>query len=383
MKEDTLFYNDLIKQSKSLKDLLDLETNFQTIPTSWFVVITDVEESTLAVQNGLHNEVNLAAIGSIIAVLNEIKKNYEGTKTPYFFGGDGATFIIPKNVHDAVLKVLNNHSQNIRKSLGLYLRVGSIAVNEIYENNYDIKIAKLKLNKYLTIPIILGNGLNYAEDIIKSRAIRTNDIKYPPKVNLNGMECRWDEIAPPVERQKIICLLINCSIEKEQAAIYSKIVTEIELIFGNLNTRQPITSPKLKLDTAIAKIKKEMYARIGKYNWLYLIKNWFITILGSYYFEYLKTGKEYLYKVSQLTNTLMIDGNINTVIAGNDSQIKQLQAFLDKLETKKKIVYGIHITHASVMSCYVEDRIENHIHFVDGTEGGYTAAASSLKSKMR
>lgn len=49
MKEEALFYNDLIKQSKSLNNLLDLETNFQPIPTSWFVVITDVEESTLAV----------------------------------------------------------------------------------------------------------------------------------------------------------------------------------------------------------------------------------------------------------------------------------------------------------------------------------------------
>jgi hypothetical protein len=185
MKEDTLFYNDLIKQSKSLKDLLDLETNFQSLPTSWFVVITDVEKSTLAVQNGLHNEVNLAATGSIIAVLNEIKNNYKGIKIPYFFGGDGATFIVPETVHKSVLKVLNNHSQNIRKSLGLYLRVGSVAVNIVYENNYDIKIAKLKLNKYLTVPIILGNGLNYAENIIKSNTIRTNEIKYPPKVNMS------------------------------------------------------------------------------------------------------------------------------------------------------------------------------------------------------
>ncbi|WP_338034474.1 DUF3095 family protein [Lacinutrix algicola] len=38
---------------------------------------------------------------------------------------------------------------------------------------------------------------------------------------------------------------------------------------------------------------------------------------------------------------------------------------------------------ASIMSCYFEDREEKHIHFVDGTEGGYTSAAIMLKEKAR
>ena len=32
--------------------------------------------------------------------------------------------------------------------------------------------------------------------------------------------------------------------------------------------------------------------------------------------------------------------------------------------------------------CYVQDREDNHIHFVDGTEGGYTTAALVYKSKI-
>ncbi|MGO2358557.1 DUF3095 family protein [Mesonia sp.] len=57
-------------------------------------------------------------------------------------------------------------------------------------------------------------------------------------------------------------------------------------------------------------------------------------------------------------------------------------AYLDQLEEDKKIVYGIHITHASVMSCYVLDRKTKHSHFVDGTEGGYTSAAKMFKTKL-
>ena len=34
------------------------------------------------------------------------------------------------------------------------------------------------------------------------------------------------------------------------------------------------------------------------------------------------------------------------------------------------------------MSCYVRNMNENHIHFVDGSEGGYTKAAGMLKRKF-
>ncbi len=41
----------------------------------------------------------------------------------------------------------------------------------------------------------------------------------------------------------------------------------------------------------------------------------------------------------------------------------------------------MHITNDSIMSCYIENKEEKHIHFVDGTEGGYTSAAIMFKLK--
>jgi hypothetical protein len=77
----------------------------------------------------------------------------------------------------------------------------------------------------------------------------------------------------------------------------------------------------------------------------------------------------------------MIDGLINTIIVGTNTQLKTLISYLDDLEKNEKLVYGLHVTHSSIMSCYVEDRKNKHAHFVDGTEGGYTKAAEMLKSK--
>jgi hypothetical protein len=71
------------------------------------------------------------------------------------------------------------------------------------------------------------------------------------------------------------------------------------------------------------------------------------------------------------------------VITGIKKQRLDLQAALDKLETAGIILYGLHVSNSSIMSCYVRDQQEGHIHFVDGAEGGYTQASVVLKSKLR
>ncbi len=35
------------------------------------------------------------------------------------------------------------------------------------------------------------------------------------------------------------------------------------------------------------------------------------------------------------------------------------------------------------MTCYIENRKSRHIHFVDGSDGGYTEAAKEFKMKLR
>jgi hypothetical protein len=35
------------------------------------------------------------------------------------------------------------------------------------------------------------------------------------------------------------------------------------------------------------------------------------------------------------------------------------------------------------MTCYIENRNNKHIHFLDGSNGGYTEAAKELKPKLQ
>src|SRR5690606_36121687 len=108
-----------------------------------------------------------------------------------------------------------------------------------------------------------------------------------------------------------------------------------------------------------------------------------VTLIGKFYFKFFKAGKLYKYRITQLSDTIMLDGFLNTVISGTDKQVEKLKIILDGLEAENKIIYGLHVTHASIMSCYIEDRAEKHVHFVDGTEGGYTSAAVMFKEKLK
>ena len=384
MQDYTDFYNTLETHNLPLKDLLQDESLFTSVPKNWHIVVTDVKDSSQAVAQGNHNDINLTATGSIIAVLNEVKKIDSNLAIPYFFGGDGATFIIPPNLKEQIMLILNDYALHIAKVLRIDLRVGFLKVEEAYNRNYTLRISKLKLNNYLTTPVIVGNGLKYAEAKIKSnfkKSLPSDTHKL--QIDLEGMECRWDEIFPSQKSQNIACLLISAMSESKQSEIFNEIMNELDYIFGDLNNRHPITVNKLKLKPTLAKIRTEMHARIGKFDRAYLVKNWLITLFGKYYFKFFKTGQLYLYKVTQLSDTIMIDGSINTIISGNERQLRKLKTFLDSLESQNKIIYGLHITYASVMSCYVEDRDEKHIHFVDGTEGGYTTASIAYKEKLK
>src|SRR5450432_2982010 len=160
-----LFYSRLPVNEIPLSDLLTEEHLFFKIPGNWHVVITDVKNSTLAIQQGLHETINLIATGSIVAVLNIAYK--ANLLVPFFFGGDGATFIIPPSILDSTMQALLIHKENTQRNYNLSLRVGNMHVAEIYQKGQELKISKFKTSAVFSIPVLLGNGLAFAEKIIK------------------------------------------------------------------------------------------------------------------------------------------------------------------------------------------------------------------------
>lgn len=381
---DLAFFQDLPVQTTHLSKLLGKEKLFQRVPPDWQVIVIDIMGSTQAVAAGRHHDVNLAATGGIITVLNHLKARHEGLVIPYFFGGDGATFIVPGQLSSALVETLNNYRRHVKRQMELILRVGALSVADVYAGGTSIRIARSSLNSLYTIPVVLGNGLKEAETRIKATFVDEEALAAElAEIDLTGMECRWEEIAPPRDAEQILVLLVSSEEDALQGRIYGEVMARIDRIFGDLNQRRPIASGRLRLNLGLMNLAREMYASLGRFQLRYLIQNWIATLYGPWYFRRTAAGKNYLAKISQLTDTLMLDGNINTVVSGTNAQIQELTTYLETREKEGKIIFGLHVTHASVMSCYVRDHDEDHIHFLDGTEGGYTSAARMFKAKLK
>lgn len=301
---------------------------------------------------------------------------------PFFFGGDGATFIVPAIMIDKVMDALALYRENTFDNFGMELRMGTVAVSEIYGKGYDINIAKFRRSEAFAIPIVLGKGLDYAEKIIKGDDyLLTGHKPLQGELDLTGMQCRWDEIPPPQDMEEIVTLLVIARDVTKQAEHFSSILQKMDELYGTQDKRQPISVDKLKLKTTFSRLSTEMRVRLGRIKWIELLRSWFLSFYGKIYFSTRK-GKQYLKSLVEMSDTLVIDGKINTVITGIAQQRKELVNLLDEMEADNKIIYGIHISKASIMSCYVRNLKDDHIHFVDGSDGGYTQAARMLKAKL-
>ncbi|MDA0824060.1 MAG: DUF3095 family protein, partial [Proteobacteria bacterium] len=371
------FYTQLHEQRLSVSGLLAESQHFRSVPGDWHVVVTDIKGSTELVASVRHETINLIATGSIIAALNiAYAKSIE---VPFFFGGDGATLLVPEKLLVEILHALEEHSRNTMHNYAMTLRVGSVQVATVIEQGHSIDIAKLVRNKAFSIPIVIGGGLVFAEKLIKSRHEKRDPIVMDDESNLDltGMECRWDRIRPPLETGEVVCLLVNVLNQAVSASVLKAVIDYIDDIYGPRPARNPISKERLQLDSSTAAIGKETRVKLGRFDWRYAIEHWFRTaVIGPAFMRYTADGQGYVASVPELSDTLTIDGRINTVIAGTAQQRQQLTAELDRMEATGAILYGLYATSASIMSCYVRNREDQHIHFIDGADGGYTHAAT-------
>ena len=375
-----LFYTRLPVNEISLSELLTEEHLFFSIPVNWWVVVTDIKNSTTAFDRGMHQTVNLVATGSIVAVLNIAFR--ARIAVPFFFGGDGASFILPPSLLDTSMKALLLHRQHTAQNLGLELRVGKVAVSELHNEGHELNICKFKFSASFSIPVLLGNGISYAEKIIKAKDIDFDSMPSTDTLDLSGMQCRWDKIKPPANGYEVVSLLVITRDVEKQAGTFKKVIDLLDQIYGAPQKRGPISTAKLKLKTTLSRIRMEMQVKLGGFRLVYLLREW-LKMQAGYFFFLTPKGKFYLKALVDMTDTLVIDGRISTVISGTPQQRILLEEALNQVEATGELLYGLHVSAESVISCYVRNMNDKHVHFVDGAEGGYTRAAAMLKKKLR
>ncbi|BAO56021.1 DUF3095 family protein [Nonlabens marinus] len=377
------FYSDLHVFTGALPEIYSNPRSFSKVPDAWNIVVTDVENSTDAVKNGRQQEVNLAATGSIVACIN-ISRD-AGLEIPFFFGGDGATLLIPDKILQDCLHALSLHRERCLTSFGFHLRVGYRTVHQMRSQGCQLHISKFKRNLYHVMPLIVGDALQRAENEIKGNEPQDFGIEelQTRMLNLEGMECKWDKISPPKDENEVLSLIIHATDVLYQHDAYSAILKRIDEIYGEDTERNPVSLKHLKMVNRFNQLKNEVKIKYATSDLRKMISSFARSMFGKLYIKFTEKGRNYLTELIQLTEVLLLDGSINTVITGSIEQREQLFEMLDNMERNQQISYGFYSSKSSILSCYVTAIDDYHIHFLDGDNGGYTQASKILKKKLR
>lgn len=355
--------------------------NYSIVPEDWFVLITDICESTQAIALGRYREVNTLGAATISCLQNAL-----GTlHFPFVFGGDGATVLIHgQDIEKAktALLELQNFAHGIYK---FNLRVGAISVADVLNSGHSIEVAKFFMNPKKSIAMFRGGGLSWCDQQIK-----VNPEKYclqavdQKMTDLPGLSCRW--LPLDSERGKVMTLLVQPAKLNDDNLIEDVIKNIQDVFGGDLNRGCPVRNKNMKY-----KSLSQIVADEWKYNKSHLSKEFFhriFTVFICIWAFRLKLpiffdAQGYTDQIGVHSDYRKFDDRLRMVIDCTPEEATKIESYLQDKASEGKLFFGVHYSDFSVMTCLVENLQQGgHIHFIDGGQGGYAVAAKNLKNQI-
>ena len=360
---------------------------YTPLPDDWFIALADVRGSTDAIRLGKYKEVNMAG-ASIIAALNNLFE--EEDLLPYLFGGDGSMLALPNQHIEKVKGIMAFSKKAVKEAYGLEMAVGIVSMKELRDLGHDIKIARLRLSEFIDQAIFWGNGVTFAEDLIKNED-QLKGVK-PIEADFSGLECRWSQV--PSDKDEVAAYIIQAFGENddESVEIYEKCFREIEAIYGSEDNYHPIRENDLQMTANPLLLGVEWRLKTQPPTFIKKLKHAFAMIFqlitGLYLMKFIKKTSatnwgDYKPDLVRHADYKKFGDGLRFVASGTIEQRMALTQFLDDQFSQKILAYGVHTSFAAMVTCFVRSYQSNHIHFVDGTEGGYAKASQELKNRKK
>lgn len=380
---DADFYRSIAPTTRFV-ELADPDT-YHRVPSTWHVVVADVLGSTKAIEAGRYKEVNMVGAASIVAVLNAL-----GTHDlPFVFGGDGATLLLDESQREAATRALGRLAAASRAWFGLELRVGVVPVAHLEREGCELKVAKLALSDRKSMAMFWGQGFLVAERWVKSE---TKGPEYavaeenadPP---LAGLSCRWNPIQSRRGTMLTLIALARSSEPQVVANVYRRLLDRLDAIVAE---SKPIAESTAEMGNDPNAFALEATLRACRRSGLRHFYHRCIIALESAIARFsirrrLKVahfdGPTYKNVLLQHTDFRKFDGAVRMVLDVTAQQARDVRALLDEAYLEGELVYGVHESSHALMTCLVYDYDHDHVHFIDGSDGGYALAAKAMKSQ--
>jgi hypothetical protein len=364
----------------SFADAAD-EARYRPLPGDWSLAVADVVASRAAIAAGGYKRVNMAAAAVITAVLNGCGRR----DLPFTFGGDGAAVAVPAAAAETAARALAAAAAWIAADLGLTMRVALVPMAAIRDAGHDLLAARLRASDQASFALFAGGGSAWAEAQMKAGRFALPPAPPDARPDLSGLSCRWNPVRARRGRRIVSAIVLPAP--GARPADFRALVAELVALTGGAGSSPlPAEGPvpvlafsgvgaearaaappgRRRLAAAAAAVVAVILARIC---WL---TGW-------------KPGgfdmRRYAADVAANSDFRKFDDGLKMTLDLHQDQIDRLRAHLAAAEAAGLCRHGLHLQDAALVTCLVPSPMtRDHIHFIDGADGGYAAAASAMKA---
>jgi hypothetical protein len=386
--EDEGFYEKLA-EILEFRDVVDPERHVP-VPPSSLVVLVSVSGSARAIESGRYKDVNALAVAAIIGLCNAVPD----LQLPYIFRGEAATALIPASRREVAVRALRGVRALAKSVFGLDLRAGIVPMSELLEAGFVARLARFRASARAQLAMFSGSAFSAAERWLDDpvRAPRYElSAEGESHVNLDGFECRWQ---PLVSQRGHTVSLIVCArapTEAERTQTYKNLIRAFERIVDG-DACHPVKVPELKLQgwfgdySVEARIRAQVAggpaygAAFKKARQQTCVGKLLGSVgLSAGGFE----GKKYKSELVDSCDYRKFDDTLRMILDLNVAEIYRLESRLSAEHRAGRLVYGLHRSPAAIVTCFVRSYKGDHLHFVDGSDGGYALASRELEGQLR
>jgi len=355
---------------------------YAPLPDDWSIGVADIVDSTKAIAAQRYKAVNMAGAAVIAAVTNAL----EGREFPFVFGGDGASFAVAPSDFDAAREALAATATWVREDLELKMRIALVPVSAIRAQGLDVRVARFGPSANLSYAMFSGGGLAWADAAMKRGEFAVAEAPAGTQPDLSGLSCRFEVM--PSARGLILSVLVMPARGTDPHAFRRVIEDIIHLVERSPDGGRPVPPQGPPLKWPPQGLEFEARTRRGS---SLLARR--ASVLAYTLFAYLimrfdlKVGgfvpNIYKRQVVENSDFRKYDDGLRMIL---DCTPQLERALSDRLAAAARdgiVRYGLHRQDAAMMTCFTPSLLRSdHVHFIDGAQGGYASAATALKAMM-
>ena len=356
--------------------------HYRPLPDDWALATSDIVSSTRAIEAGCYKAVNMAGASVISAILNALGRR----DIPFVFGGDGAVVAVPGSFIETARGALAAVQTWVAEELELTLRAAIVPVDDIRAAGLDVRVARYQVSPEVSYAMFAGGGASWAETQMRAGRFVVAPAPAGARPDLTGLSCRWQPI--PARHGEILSIIAIPGAEGANDA-YRQLVSDIvSLANGEERAGNPIAAGGPSFGISPAGFEYEARATTPKGK--RLRRMLVITAQNLLGIALDRLGRQmgrfdpkvYRSDVALNSDFRKFDDGLKMTVDLDPGRSRRIAERLETASRTGICRYGLHRQNTAIMTCIVPSVLtRDHMHFVDGSSGGYAVAASNLKAQ--